>query len=30
MMLAGCFGLIHAIAAHMPEYREQIETGLRR
>ena len=30
MMQAGCFGLLHAIAAHMPEYHEQIEAGLRR
>jgi uncharacterized protein (DUF1786 family) len=30
MMQAGCFGLLRAVAAHMPEYREQIEAGLGR
>lgn len=30
MMQAGSFGLLRAVAAHIPNYREQIETGLRR
>ncbi len=28
MMQAGCFGLLRAVAAHMPNFREQIEAGL--
>lgn len=28
MMLAGCFGLLRAVAAAMPEYRDEIERGL--
>ena len=29
MMQTGCFGLLRALAAHMPDYREEIEAGLR-
>lgn len=28
MMLAGCFGLLHAVAAKLPEYQAAIEQGL--
>jgi len=28
MMQAGCFGLLRAVAAHMPEFREPIQAGL--
>ncbi len=28
MMQAGCFGLLRALAAHLPNYREEIEAGL--
>ena len=28
MMQAGCFGLLRAVAAHMPQFREEIEAGL--
>jgi len=28
MMQAGCFGLLRAVAAHLPAYRDTIEAGL--